>query len=168
MSLTLEKPKRIIDTKYTRWVKTQPCFAIAAAGMLGDYERSCEGPMDHHHAKEQGHAILGSKVSDRRSIPTCRRHHRMAEANPNYFRGFFATLIRDLNVQYDATHKPKPVTERKVSPTVQHLLIACECRKVHKLPTSKVSRDGPIPTLAVRFWCPILKEYRNAFFRRGA
>ncbi|WP_400258224.1 DUF968 domain-containing protein [Serratia nevei] len=66
------RPKltRVEDSKYTRWVKTQPC---CACGARSD---------DPHHIIGHGLGGMGTKPSDYLTIPLCRTCHRNLHDNP--------------------------------------------------------------------------------------
>lgn len=66
------RPKltRVEDSKYTRWVKTQPC---CSCGARAD---------DPHHIIGHGLGGMGTKPSDYLTIPLCRTCHRNLHDNP--------------------------------------------------------------------------------------
>jgi len=66
------RPKltRVEDSKYTRWVKTQPC---CGCGARAD---------DPHHIIGHGLGGMGTKPSDYLTIPLCRTCHRNLHDNP--------------------------------------------------------------------------------------
>lgn len=161
MSLMLEKPRREIDTKYTKWVKQQPCLLLTPNNANGCDRIST----DPHHVKPYGGGKVGSKVSDRRCVPLCRKHHEEVERGRRAFEdGYLIDLENDilrLNLIYPEPKRERK--ERKVSPTVQHLLIKCRCAAVHRIPARKVVWLSH----SVNYYCPSI-GYTEAKLRRGA
>lgn len=145
--MNLEKPKRVIDPKFRRWVKAQDCFARwpLTVRVLGVDLGNCDGPMDPHHAKEKGFGATGSKPSDRDCIPACRSHHEMAESNPALFRELFAAMKYRLNSDYDVLCPAKPRRERKRAMKVKLDIQFCAgCGREHKITGTKLIPGKPV------------------------
>lgn len=69
------------------------------------------------------------------------------------------------NAVYDSEHPPNVKVERKVSPTVQHISVKCDCReKTHRVTGGRIRFEGA----TLRYWCGPAKAYKEARFRRSA
>lgn len=129
----LVKPKRVIDRRYREWIKNLPCL-LSSMG--------CIQPIDPHHVIPKGEGRMGSKVSDRRCVPLCRRHHEIVEANPNGYRETCEHAITRLNAEYEYAMPPTAKRERPRKPNLKVGLQVkgCpECRGEHFFPISKSS-----------------------------
>lgn len=143
----IPKPVRHIERPYRDWIKTLPCLVKTRAPMIA----YCEGAVDPHHVIPEGGGKTGSKVSDRRCVPMCRHHHRIAphpQRLESYYEIDVEAEIRALNIQYDATHKPQ--TKREIEKPHRLQAVCGICRKKHPL---KSDRDGLL------FWCSLRREY---------
>mgnify|MGYP005847279859 CR=1 FL=1 len=71
--VTASKPSTPKDKEYIDWIKTLPCIVCLT---LSPYMKvSDDNQSDPHHIPKKGHAKVGKKASDRRTIPLCHRHH---------------------------------------------------------------------------------------------
>ncbi len=155
--LAQPKPRRIIDTPYRRWIKQQRCYADTAffRRYFGATPLTCEGPIDAHHAIEEGQGKMGSKVDDRECVPACRWHHEYAERRPDLVREFFQELKARLWAEYRETHKSKIVRRVKREPSAKALIQHCPCGKSHPLSFGKIRfilDKGDI--VAFQYRCP--------------
>lgn len=143
MIRSLLHPRRVIDRRYLRWAKQQPCYALRCWTMLTKEEQPCEGPMDPHHAKEKGQGKIGSKPDDGDSIPACRKHHDLAERNANRFREVFAELKQILQAEYRLLFPKIQREPRKKAPGLKSITVQCSaCQCIEKIPAGKVSKFG--------------------------
>ncbi len=127
----IPKPKRIRDAKYLAWIRTRPCIALNCV----------EGPpSEPHHVKPKGGGIMGSKVSDRRTVPVCRKHHEAAERSADSWRNYFESSIPVLNQVYDATYPVAPRKTRTLQPVAKLRIEHCVCGRSHTIKFSIAER----------------------------
>lgn len=139
---TLPHPRRIIDAKYLRFVRSKGCVLNVPAN-------PCTDATDAHHVKPVGGGIMGSKVSDRRAVGLCRLHHQMAELYPSSHRETLEREIKKLNKEYDALYPVTPKAKRQVSPKLFLEVRHCPCGQTHTIPMTRVVCDE----ISTRFWC---------------
>ena len=162
-------PKRrpLRDPKYLAWIRTQPCvlsqWCIDRA--MNDIHA--------HHVPEHGHASVGQKVSDRRTVPLCRiGHSTYHQIGRVYFEDrYMVNLEREierLNREYDALFPErkvsKPRKERQRTPQIKSVLIQCSCSQSHTVPAGKLVQQKN----EYRFYCQVLKDYVLAKMKRSA
>ena len=118
------KPKRELDSEYLKFVRSKPCCLREAM--------YCEGPLQAHHVSPRnGTKGMGSKVSDRRTVPVCQRAHDYCEANPKQALPFLEKQIQKLNLEYDRLH-PKERKTRKKAMKINLAIHNCEaCGRNH-------------------------------------
>ncbi len=146
--MILEKPKREKDAAYLEFIRQQPCLVCGET----------EG-IDAHHVLERGQGKVGSKADDRRSVSLCReahqQYHQLGRARFEEMHGLDLEVeIQRLNRLYRPIAKQKREPGIKARVEISH----CPCRKVHKLPPSKVDVSGAV----VRFQCPKTNEWQEA------
>lgn len=132
---SLIKPKRIIDRKYLKWVKTKPCLFQVSDAM------PCHGPIDPHHRRPRS---LGG--SDYTAVPMCRFHHDLAHQYPVAHGVIMDRAIPKLRAEYRKLH---PETKRERPPTIKspRLYVGFNVRNCpaclggHTLALSKVNFD---------------------------
>lgn len=91
----IPKPKRIIDRKYLKWVKTKPCLFSHRLINIDELPRdACIGPIDPHHATPK--SIGGS---DYTAVPLCRKHHDRFQSD-NLAWPWFISEAKELYSQY--------------------------------------------------------------------
>lgn len=159
--MSLAKPRRVRDPKYLAWIRTQPCDVWDFCG------ETCSKKSDAHHVREKGRGGVGTKPSDRRAIPLCRNAHRLYhDVGPTEFEiltGVNLELaIQRLNAEYDKLHPSTVEKKSRSIPRLQHLLILCECKKVHRIPEKKAVLFGDAAgILKLTFSCPILRQQQE-------
>jgi hypothetical protein len=83
--VTLEKEKRVEDTKYLEWIRSLPCLVPG-----------CGYQSEAHHQNEKGHGGKGTRADDYRAVPVCFFHHTMGGtvAAPGSYHGMGGTTGR--------------------------------------------------------------------------
>lgn len=146
----IPKPRREKSLSRLAWCRQQPCLVrpnplyVARAG--SDWE--CIGHIDPHHVIPKGGGKAGSKVSDYRTVPLCRKHHDEAQSGRDAFERKYAIIfeyeIERLNREYRTLH-PQPRKERKASMKVKLTIQHCaECGHFHEIPWNKVTLRGRV------------------------
>ncbi len=152
------KPKRIRDAKYLAWIRTRPCIFLACP----------DGPpSEAHHVKPKGGGKMGSKPNDRRSVPVCRKHHELAEANPDSYRTWFErSAIPTLSQIYDETDRVAPRKTRTLQPVAKTINVVeikhCPCGvRMHTVAISKTRNwsDSKGPLI---YRCPVTNKEQEA------
>lgn len=140
----LPKPTREKDDDYLAFVKRRPCLVHECKGV----------DVDAHHVREKGKGGIGTKPSDRRTVPLCRKHHDFyhQQGRANFERDFAIILeyeIERLNKAY--TRLPQPRRARSVQPKIRRIEVTCVClRRSHKLAPSKLQGKT--------FRCPVTNQ----------
>lgn len=143
---SIPKPKRERDEKYLAWIRTQPCLVHASYPCEKLHGNA--GTIDAHHVRERGKGGVGTKPSDRRTVPLCRIAHENYHSmgRPEFERGYVVDLeaeIKRLNLEYSKLH-PAPKERRRPSMKVRFSVSSCErCGRNHDaMPLSRLSRKG--------------------------
>lgn len=153
------KPKRVLDSRYVKWIKSQPCLVVISREQLvRRYGKppnnvACFGPIDPHHVIPAGGGKTGSKVDDKRCVPLCRFHHDLAERR-EWFQAYFdidlEKQITLFNLEYTFQQK-KAVKRVERTPKAEVEIQHCPCGKRHVIPFSKVSMTPD----SITFRCPL-------------
>ncbi len=153
----IPKPRRIRDAKYLKFVREQGC--------VFDRKRNgatCKGDgIDAHHVKPAGGGIMGSKVSDFRTVGLCRLHHQMAENYPSSYRFHLEQSIIRLNAAYRKRHPiVAPRKTRTQVPTARIEIRHCVCGRSHSIEYSKTVDDAGFRRIYYR--CPVTNNEAQA------
>lgn len=114
------QPKPTVDrsASYKKWIKQKPCLVSTHSSN----PTPCAGPVDPAHMVPTGHAAMGSKRSDWRCLPLCRKHHEQSPGPIQLFHHHLIVaegIIRNFRIEYDRLF-PRPKVQRaKKTPTIR-------------------------------------------------
>lgn len=150
---SIPKPKRERDEQYLAWIRTQPCCL---------WNPKCNQPAEPHHVREKGKGGMGTKPSDRRTVPLCRGAHDVYhEIGREEFEAAecvdLEAIILRLNREYDKLNK-KPRRLKAVSVKLKSFRVDCNCRdRKHDIPRAKgrikIEPAGVSDRITLEFLC---------------